>query len=361
MALAGVTFKIPERYVFQGKRLEGGQGFVYVYKDSFLDRLVAIKEMKRVRNSHSLRNELAKIREIRSRHVIEVYDFFEAKHSERVALVEEYVGGPTIQELAGSLVAPIDGIKVLWQIACGLADIHSHGIIHRDVKPSNMRFDRENIVKIFDFGLSSLTAGDPHTLSARGTTNFLAPEMYGTPPIRLRPAMDVYAFGVTAWYFLGKGSLPRALKERPPQSETEVPSLKGAQLRLPVSITKVLDSAINPDPLRRPQMSSIRDVLERELTKEQHRLVFIYEGQRQVLSREVRSVKLTVGDSSLTIVYDGFKFDVESFNGQVYLNNTRIKGGDAVPDACVVTFGNASEGADRTFVPMTVLTPEVVL
>src|SRR5690349_19523461 len=100
MAIKGVTFKIPNRYEYLGPRILGGQGYVYVYKDTFLARPVAIKEMKRIGDAKVLRDELAAIGEIRSRHVIEVYDLFEAKNSDRLALVEEYVPGQTLEEIA---------------------------------------------------------------------------------------------------------------------------------------------------------------------------------------------------------------------------------------------------------------------
>ena len=145
----------------------GGQGYVYIYKDTFLQRAVAIKEMKHPGDAHALRDELAKIREIRSRHVVEVYDLFEAKRSDRVALVEEYVPGPTLEELAASGGGPSENeaIKILWQIASGLADIHGHGVIHRDIKPQNMKRDGEGIIKILDFGLSSIAAPDALSLT----------------------------------------------------------------------------------------------------------------------------------------------------------------------------------------------------
>jgi serine/threonine-protein kinase len=70
---------------------------------------------------------------------------------------------------------------------------------------------------------------------------------------------------------------------------------------------------------------------------------------------------LKAGASSLTINYDDFNFVIQSVEGNVYMNNTKTQPGMFVPDSCVITFGDSTAGPYRTFVPMTVLTPEVVL
>lgn len=359
----GVSFRIPDRYESQNTRLTGGQGYVYKYKDAFLQRAVAIKEMKYPADAGALRDELARIREIRSRHVVEVYDLFEAKRSDSVALVEEYVDGPTLEEWATANTAPSESnsVKVLWQIACGLADVHAHGIIHRDIKPQNMRLDTEGVVKILDFGLSSIADPDAETLASRGTVHYLAPELYQPPPIPLSQQIDVYAFGVTAWYLLNGGVLPRTLKETPPQSSNPVHSLRTAKVALPRRLTDLLDQALDRDPRNRPTMDRIRDVLRGQITSGQHRLVFPHEGAPHVLSKTTPRVTLTLDRSSLTINYDEFNFVIQMVEGEVYLNNAKAEVGMALPDSCVITFGDSAEGPHRTFVPMTVLAPEVVL
>jgi len=363
MPPTGVTFKIPARYEYAGSSLEGGQGYVHIYKDTFLQRRVAIKEMKHPGDADTLRDELAKIREIRSRHVVEVYDLFEAKRSDRVALVEEYVPGPTLEDLA-KLQPPLSenqAIRILWQIAYGLTDVHAHNIIHRDIKPRNIKQDDERVIKILDFGLSSIMAPGAETVAARGTTHYLAPEMYDTRPIPLSSEIDVYAFGVTVWYFLNRGILPTQLKEVPPQPQSLTRSLQGATTVLPQRITDLLDRTIDRNPSNRPKMESIRDALHEQLTSGQHRLVFHHNGEQQVLSKDNPRVTLKAGKASLKINYDQFNFVVESVEGNVYFNNTKPDIGMGLPKSFVITFGDSSEGPGRTFVPVTVLCPEVVL
>jgi len=363
MADTGVPFKIPDRYAYKGPRLIGGQGYVYIYQDTFLQRDVAIKVMKEPRDADELRGELARIRDIRSRHIVEIYDLFEAKRSDQVALVEEYVPGPTLEELAtsGATLSANEATKTLWQIACGLADIHAHGILHRDIKPQNIKLDEEGIIKILDLGISSVLAVDVETVNARGTITYLAPEMYHPPPIGLTTAIDVYAFGVTAWHLLNGGKFPGPLSETPPQSRNLAPSLKTASMVLPVRLTDLLDKALAPDPQYRPTMEAIRDILRSQITAGQHRLVLTHGGKQQMLHNAQRTVTLTAGGPSLTLVYDDINFVATNVVGDVYLNNAKIEVGTKVPDSCVITFGDAAMGGNRTFVPTTILTPEVVL
>ena len=360
MARHGVTFKIPERYEYQGKTLEGGQGYVHIYRDSFLDRPVAIKEMKQIRDAEVLRDELARIREVRSRHVIEVYDLLRSKRTPRVALVEEYVPGVTLRELSTTISTEAAALRLLWQMASGLVDVHNHGIVHRDFNPNNIKRDSEGIIKILDFGLSAVEAPDTQTIAARGTVHYLAPEMYETPT-QIETTLDVYAFGVCAWYLLNKGKLPQPLKQTPPQSWKAAPSLETAEIQLAARVTTLLDAAVNPDPAARPEMTTIQQVLDSELTAGQHQLCIVHGSERQVVNAQKRHVVLRVGEAFVKIHYDRFEFRITDCGGDVYLNNTSIASGTAIPGACVLTFGGGHLGPFRTFVPMAVVNPEVVL
>ena len=360
MTKHGVTFKIPKRYKYEGKTLEGGQGYVHLYRDLFLDRPVAIKEMKRIRDAEVLRDELARIREVRSRHVIEVYDLLGQKQTPSVALVEEYVPGATLRQLSTTISTEAEALSLLWQMASGLVDVHNYGIVHRDFNPNNVKSDSEGIIKILDFGLSAVEEPDAQTIAARGTAHYLAPEMYEAPT-QIETTLDVYAFGVCAWYLLSKGKLPLALKQTPPQSRKPAPSLETAEIQLAARVTTLLDAAVNPDPASRPSMTTIQQVLNSELTAEQHQLHIVHGSQRQVVNAQKRHVILRVGEAFVEIRYGRFEFRITDCGGEVYLNNSSIASGTIIPGACVLTFGGGNLGQFRTFVPMAVVKPEVVL
>ena len=166
--------------------------------------------MKNVANAKVLRKEMSALCDLSSRHVARVYDLI-VSNKGRAALIQEHVPGPDLKDYITDLHTADEYFKALWQLACGLEDIHAQNQVHRDIKPSNIKFDGEGILKILDFGLVSQLPADDETVDARGTRYYLAPELYESPPIKVTPAIDVYAYGVTAWYLLGAGNLPKAL------------------------------------------------------------------------------------------------------------------------------------------------------
>jgi len=356
-------FPLPPRYEVQAteQRMGGGQGYVYVCKDTYLDRNVAIKVMKAKGDAAALTSELSALCEIKSRHVAQVYDLVSSKGG-TLGLVQEFVPGPSLEEYAAdNEIRKDEYLKVLYQTACGLADIHSHGKVHRDVKPQNLKFDAERIVKILDFGLVRDLLVKDETTKARGTDGFLGPEFYATPPIRFSAAADTYAFGVTAWSLGSKGELPDAFLEEPPFSVTPMQSFSSLGIALPSEIVAVLDSTLSPDPASRPRMKTVALAIERRLLFGRHRALIAQGQTKYDLHESGKSVKLSSGADSVSIKYDGLSFTVAEVNGNVYVNNIPASQGSELPKSCVVTLGDASSGPYRTFVAIDTSHPEVVL
>src|SRR3954467_9459055 len=98
--MMSLPFSLPARYEFAGERLKGGQGYVYVCRDKFLERKVAIKVMANVADNDILKHELAAMREVRSPHVAEIYDLIFAKRSGMAGLIQEYVSGDGLDVFA---------------------------------------------------------------------------------------------------------------------------------------------------------------------------------------------------------------------------------------------------------------------
>src|SRR6266478_3564266 len=105
-------FKLPTRYVYEGPTLDGGQGAVYVCRDKYLDRKVAIKVMKGVSDATEIGKELAAIQGIRSRHVAQLYDIVKSEHGSRIGLVQEFVPGPNVKEYAKTADLSQDYVRV---------------------------------------------------------------------------------------------------------------------------------------------------------------------------------------------------------------------------------------------------------
>ena len=167
----------------------GGMGVVYRARDERLDRDVAVKvlspsvltdEAARKR----FRTEALALSRLNHPNIATVYDFDRQDTTD--FLVMEYLPGASldIKLLAGSLPEP-ETIRLGLQIAEGLAAAHERGVVHRDLKPGNLRFTPEGRLKILDFGISkflgpvSLTAETEsvsETRAVAGTLPYMAPE-----------------------------------------------------------------------------------------------------------------------------------------------------------------------------------------
>jgi serine/threonine-protein kinase len=200
---------LPARYLPNGSSASGGFGSVIYCQDTHLDRPVAIKFIKEDSEKHRLIDELNALMCLRSKHVVQVYDRINGEN-DTIGIVEEYIEGDDLFISKFPQTSYENYLKTIWQIASGIADIHEVRVIHRDIKPNNMKFDQEGIVKIFDFGLSRDDGAKAVTQGFKGTFGFAAPELIESGLVAFTKAVDTYAFGATAIVLSGTG-LPNEL------------------------------------------------------------------------------------------------------------------------------------------------------
>jgi serine/threonine protein kinase len=353
-----LPFKFPDRYEFNGERYEGGQGHVYICRDALLDRKVAIKIMKDVPDGTLLKKEMAALKDIRSKHIAEIFDLLVDQKTTSLGLVQEYVPGECLDDWSSKNGDVANCLSVLQQFACGISDIHAHGKIHRDIKPSNAKFDAELVLKILDFGFVQPTQPDPKTMFSRGTVYFRAPEMYQTPPVKLTTAVDVYAFGVSAAIVCNGGKLPNELKSVPPKANDF--SFSKCKIVLQNEVVKILDTTLAVAPKDRPQIAEVRDVLERRMLHGQHRAVICLKGRPpELLSKPGTELKLQKGGDGISIAYDGLVFRTKNIIGNIYINNKAAVADSILPGSCVITIGEPALGAQRGFVSVDMSHPGV--
>ena len=199
---------LAERYQLDRSLGNGGMGEVFEATDLTLHRNVAVKLL----SPSLVQDEPARARFLRearalarvnSPHVVTVYDAGE--DDERPYLVMEFVEGATLEhelERAGRLEPP-RAVAIAKDIASGLASAHEQGIVHRDVKPSNVFLTPSDAAKIGDFGIARLERPDA-TLTLTGQTfgspPYVAPEQATGGTVDARA--DLYSLGCVQFQML---------------------------------------------------------------------------------------------------------------------------------------------------------------
>jgi serine/threonine protein kinase/tetratricopeptide (TPR) repeat protein len=252
----------------------GGMGEVYRARDLRLDREVAIKvlpagALATETARRRFRKEALALSKLDHPHVATVFEF--DTEGDVDFLVMGLIPGTTLREKLGP--GPLPEREVLRlgaQLADGLAAAHERGVVHRDVKPANLRITDEGRLRILDFGLASLHRDGPLDTKA-GTSSLSVPEgVVGTPPymapeqIRGEPVdrrTDVYAAGAVLYEmatgrrpFLETGPLLYdAVLNRAPESPAAFSRSVSTGLEF------VILKALEKDPSRRYQ--SARELL----------------------------------------------------------------------------------------------------
>lgn len=335
-------------------------GVVQLYRDQALDRDVAVKFTRRLDDINRVYDELRALQQLRSNHVVQLYDVIhKSAASFEIALVQEYLPGPDLED-----VGPLEGsclLLTLWQIASGLADVHAAGLIHRDVKPSNIRYGSDRYLKLFDFGLTRPTGTRARTVGFVGTDVYAAPELYTVGPVTFDRKIDVYAFGATAWH-LAVGEHPDCLVQRPPVFDAPEIDFSVAAPTIPAPIGWLFQRCLQTDPSRRPEAAELRDAVAKHLLRDRHRALAVMRGQEHRLDASHRAIRIKVsaGDA-IDVRYNGLEFSVSAVSGTVYINNMAARIGQALPGCCVIALGTIDRPSDRVYVTFDVSQPEITI
>jgi serine/threonine protein kinase len=194
-------------------------------------------------------------------------------------LLMELISGMTLQQKVGRH-GPLPyrlAAKYIGEAACGLAAAHAAGIIHRDVKPSNLLLDRSGAIKVIDFGMALMNwAGVPsitlqHEDTLLGTVDYMAPEQ-ALSSHNIDALADVYSLGCTLFFLLtGRPPFPdgsiaaRLLRHR----KEAPPDLRTARPDVPQSLVTMFERMVAKAPEDRfASMDVVRDVAEQFLVED---------------------------------------------------------------------------------------------
>jgi len=248
----------------------GGMGVVYLAHDEQLDRDVAIKVLP----AGSLADEVARKRfrkealslaRLNHPNIATVHEF--GTQDDTDFLVTEFIPGVTLDiKLTGGPLSPAEVVRLGAQLAEGLAAAHQQGVVHRDLKPGNLRITADGRLKILDFGLAQfmphasemgMTMTMTKSQEVTGTLPYMAPEQLGGQMADARS--DIWSAGAVL-YEMATGrrpfqqSTPALLINAILNQQAEAPSAINASI--PAALGQVILKALAKDPVQRYQTAA---------------------------------------------------------------------------------------------------------
>ncbi|MBN1312832.1 MAG: protein kinase [Anaerolineae bacterium] len=220
--LTGHTLR--DRYRIYDRLGSGGAATVYLARDAQTGQMVIVK----VVHPHLVdeqfmgrfRREIDLLQQLGNPYIIRLYDWalreFEPETKQTLSyIIAEFVEGHTLADIVDTRGAldEMDALAITRQLALGLADIHDHGIVHRDVKSQNIMITPNNQAKLIDFGIAK---GQNHATLT--DPSHFAGTLYYAPPEQILEAhgvdhrADIYALGVVLYEML-MASLPIKSRE----------------------------------------------------------------------------------------------------------------------------------------------------
>jgi serine/threonine-protein kinase len=247
------------RYQILEKIGEGGMGSLYLARDPAIDRLLAIKLLRRGYDTDELRGRFTREAQaagrLRHPNIVTIFDVGEHEGDPFIAM--EFLAGETIDELIrhGARLSLARRLKLLEELCDGLSYAHRAGIVHRDIKPANLIVDSEGILKILDFGIVRLEEGGSTAAGMLvGTVNYMSPEQVQGGEIDHRS--DIFAVGLVAYELLTSrqafpGTIKSGLLNRILNVQYE--PLRTVLPQLDPDVASIVETALKADPAERYQ------------------------------------------------------------------------------------------------------------
>lgn len=260
---------LADRYELDREIGRGGMSTVWLGRDTVLDRAVALKQIgvghggdgvdldRAAREAHLTAR-------INHQNVVAVFDLVDGDDGQQW-LVMEHVDGPSLAAVIADRGALDEATlaPIVAQVAGALAAAHAHGIVHRDVKPSNVLLTSDGVAKLSDFGVARAQADASLTRTGivTGSPAYLSPEVASGSAAT--PASDVWSLGASVFHALtGRppyevgdtalannvlGAMYRIVNDEPPTTGGDGP------------LATLVTAMMQRDPAARPSMTEIEE------------------------------------------------------------------------------------------------------
>ncbi len=244
----------------------GAVGVVYLAHDTRLDRKVAVKTMPDELMGNPIvrtrwKREAQILASLNHPNIAMILEVFEETNG-LGCLILEYVPGQTLSErIAKGPVKIEEALSIALQIAEAVAAAHEHGVIHRDLKPGNIKITPEGKVKVLDFGLAKSVGGETRDLQTTvtepgrviGTPAYMSPEQARGNPTDARS--DIWSFGCILYEML-TGTAPfegQTFSDTIANTLGRDPDWKVLPKNMPANIHVLIRRCLEKDPHRRLQ------------------------------------------------------------------------------------------------------------
>ena len=306
-----MTGKTISHYRIIEKLGSGGMGVVYKAEDLKLKRIVALKflpqELTRDEESRQrFIHEAQAASSLQHNNICTIHDIDETSEGQTFICLDCYEGKTLKELINGKKLKLSEAVDVSIQISEGLNKAHSSGIVHRDIKPTNILITKDGIVKIIDFGLAKLTDRSQMTRvgDTLGTAAYMSPEQAMGEKVDHRT--DIWSLGIVLYEML-TGELPF-------KSEYEQATIYSILNQEPESI-----SNINPDV---PKM--LESIAVKAIRKDRG------ERYQQIIE-----------------ILDDLKTVRESLNAEILKKNKPVE--KTIPSIAVLPFANLSADPENEY------------
>lgn len=240
---------------------QGGMADVFLAVDTILNRQVAIKILRADLSSDTVsilrfEREAQAAASLAHPNIVEIYDVGEYKDHHYIVM--EYIAGKTLKQVIrsrGPLVNE-EAVDIMKQLCSAVAEAHSRGIIHRDIKPQNVIVKADGSLKILDFGIATALGSVQLTQAnnVMGSVHYLAPELAKGEPASFQS--DIYALGIVLYEMLS-GDVPykadQAVQVALKHMREPMPSVRAINSTVPQSLENIITRCTAKDPsLRYP-------------------------------------------------------------------------------------------------------------
>jgi serine/threonine-protein kinase len=252
-------------------------GEVYLARDTFLDRAVAVKVLPLQRSGDArfrerMQREAAAAARVEHPNLVRVFDAGITDDNVVFLVLEYLADAATLRSrLRASALGWPEFAALSDQLASVLASIHAAGIVHRDLKPENIMVDRDGRLVLIDFGLARVRTHALRT-TTKGLEQAMSPH-YSSPEQllgdTLGPPTDVYSLGVVLWemasglhpFHFSRGSFPSVQTVSVAHVFAEVAPLTAARSDAPEGLSSLLAACLAKDPSARPSASEVASAL----------------------------------------------------------------------------------------------------